>query len=93
MLAVVGCADPDVMPEQTWFERSADGQSATIGCVNADVKWSVRCVDGVWLGYHANCTLGQSYQLFVQIASDRHSTVNDDIFVNFFALRNDIVKF
>jgi len=47
------------MPEQTWFERSADGLSATIGCVNADVKWSVRCVDNVWLGYHANCTLGQ----------------------------------
>jgi len=56
--AVVGCADPDIMPEQTWFERSADGLTATIGCVNADVKWSVRCVDGVWLGYHANCTLG-----------------------------------
>ena len=63
MLTVVGCADPDVMPEHTWFERSADGLSATIGCVNADVKWSVRCIDSVWLGYHANCTLGQSQQL------------------------------
>jgi len=57
---VVGCADPDVMPQQTWFERSADGLTATIGCVNADVKWTVRCVDNAWLGYHANCTLGQS---------------------------------
>ena len=63
LLTVVGCADPDVMPEQTWFERSADGLTATIGCVNADVKWSVRCVDSVWLGYHANCTVGQHQQL------------------------------
>ena len=60
---MVGCADPDVMPEQTWFERSADGLTATIGCVNADVKWSVRCVDNVWLGYHANCTLGKPHFL------------------------------
>ena len=75
LVAVVGCADPEVMPEQTWFERSADGQSATIGCVNADVKWSVRCVNGVWLGYHANCTLGQFHDL---ISLLRPSPVNSD---------------
>ena len=76
MLAVIGCADPDVMPEQTWFERSADGQSATIGCVNADVKWSVRCVDSVWLGYHANCTLGLSHQLASSFSQTPITTVS-----------------
>jgi len=63
--AVVGCSDPDVMPEQTWFERSDDGLTATIGCVNADVKWSVRCVDNTWLGYHANCTLGKYTEVYL----------------------------
>ena len=67
---MVGCADPDVMPEQTWFERSADGLTATIGCVNADVKWSVRCVDNVWLGYHANCTLGKPHFLTYLLADN-----------------------
>lgn len=73
-VSVVGCSDPEVLPDLTSFERSSDG-FASFRCQDSVAQWTVQCVDNTWMGHVGNCSLGENTMLSTQTSLTRWSQI------------------
>lgn len=51
--SATGCNDLNP-PPHAWTERHYN--ITTIGCINNDFTWKVKCIGSKWVGYQGNCT-------------------------------------